>query len=171
MQATPSLPGFAAGILFFDLLVNLPGFSSASPVASLLAPSIDLLVVSAALVGISRTGEGVRVPLRIVMSVLLAALLGYEAAARFGLDAISRTLGFGFPAAGYVLGGVALLAAVALSYIGSGPVLRGFSFAIVRSLFVVAVALLAVLQVVSRQRILGPSAIPGLFRDIVGLFR
>jgi hypothetical protein len=171
MQATKSLPGFAAGLLFFDLLVNLPGFSSASPVASLLAPSIDLLVVSAALVGISQSGERSRVPLRIVVSVLLAALLGYEAAARFGLDAISRTLGIGFPAAGYLLGVVALLAAAALSYIGSGPVLRGFSFAIVRSLFIVVVALLAVLQVVSRQHILGPSAIPGLFRDIVGLFR
>lgn len=172
MQAAKSFPGLVAGFLIFDLLINLPGFSSLSPVVSLLVPSIDLLVVAAALVGIAQAGEQARVPLRIAVSVLLAALLGYEAAARFGLGAISRTLGFGLPTVGYVLGVVALVAVAALSYLGSGPVLRSFSFATVRSLFIVAVALLAVLQVISRNRILEPSAIPRVFRDVVGsLFR
>jgi hypothetical protein len=89
MQAAKSLPGLVAGLLFFDLLINLPGFSTASPVASLLAPSIDLLVVSAALVGIAQA----------------------------------------------------------------------------------AVALLAVLQVISGHRILAPSAIPRLVREIGSLFK
>ena len=171
MQAARSFPGLAAGFLIFDLLINLPGFSSVSPVVSLLVPSIDLLVVAAALAMVAQAGEQARVPLRIVVSVLLAALLGYEATARFGLDAISRTLGFGLPAAGCVLAGVAVLAVAALSYLGAGPVLRSFSFPIVRSVFIVAVALLAVLQVVSRNRILEPSAIPRLFRDVGSLFR
>jgi hypothetical protein len=170
MQAAQSVPGLAAGLLLFDLLVNLPGFSPSSPVASLLAPSIDLLVVAAALVGVSQAGEGARVPLRIVVSLLLAALLGGAAVARFGVDVVSRTLGFGSPAAGYALAVAALLAAAALSYVGSGPVLRSFSFPIVRSLFVVVVALAAVLQVVSRHRILGPSVIPRLFKGVAGLF-
>jgi hypothetical protein len=171
MHAARTFPGLVAGFLIFDVLINLPGFSALSPVVSLLAPSIDLLVVAAALVMIAQAGEGARMPLRIVVSVLLAALLGYEAAARFGLDDISRTLGFGHPVAGYVVAVIALLAAAAISWLGSGPVLRAFSFATVRSIFIVAVAVLAVLQVISRNRILEPSAIPRLFHDVASLFR
>ena len=171
MTPARSLPGLAAGLLLFDLLINLPGFAPAAPIASLIVPAIDLLVVCAALVGISQAGQGARTALRIVVAVLLAALLGYQAAARFGLDAIFRTLGGGHPGAGYAVGVAAFLGAAALAWVASGPVLRGFSFAIVRSLFIVAVALVAVLQVVTRGRILEPSAFPRLFRDIEGLFR
>jgi hypothetical protein len=146
------------------VLVNLPGFSAVSPVASLLLPSIDLLVVAAALLGVSQSGEQARVPLRIAVSVLLVALLAWQAAARFGVDS-------GFPTLGYFLGGAAVLAAGALAYLSSGPVLRGFSFPIVRSLFIVVVALLAVLQVISGRHVLAPSAIPRLFREVVSLFR
>jgi hypothetical protein len=171
MPAAKSLPALVAGLLFLDLLINLPGLSAASPVVSLLAPSIDLLVVAAALVGISQASEQARVPLRIVMSILLAALLCYKAAARFGVPAIAVSLGFGSPVAGYALGMVVCLAAAALVYFCSPLVLGSFSFATVRSLFIVVVALLAVLQVVSRHRIFEPSAIPRLVRDVGSLFR
>jgi hypothetical protein len=164
MQTARSIPGLAAGLFLFDLLINLPGLSAASPVASLLIPSIDLLVVAAALLGVSQAGEQARVPLRVVVSVLLMALLAWEAATRFGADE-------GLPTLGYLLGGAAALAAGALSYVSAGPVLRGFSFPMVRSLFVVVVALLAVLQVVSGQHVLAPSVVPRLFRAVASLFR
>jgi hypothetical protein len=44
--------------------------------------------------------------------------------------------------------------------------LHGFSSAIVRSTFLVVVALCAVLQVVARHRIFAPSIIPRLLREL-----
>ncbi|MGD0726699.1 MAG: hypothetical protein ABSB63_14200 [Spirochaetia bacterium] len=51
-KAVPrGIAGLIVGLLLFDLLVNLPGWSPGAPVSSLLAPSVDLLLVAAALMG------------------------------------------------------------------------------------------------------------------------
>ena len=169
MSAPRSLAGLLAGLLLFDVLVNLPGFSSGHPIGSLLAPSIDLLVTAAILWGAAQAGEGARVPLRIVVCGLLIVLLGIETARRFGAD-----LGGGSwmgAAAGCLLCLAAAAAVAFLSYLGSGLVVRGFSSVMIRSVFLVAVALLAVLQVVTAHRVFGPSEIPRLFRDAFSAVR
>ena len=174
MSAPRSLAGLLAGLLLFDVLVNLPGFSSTHPIGSLLAPSIDLLVAAAILWGAAQAGEGARVPLRIVVCGLLIVLLGLETARRFGADLPLRLLGGGSwvrAAAGCLLCLAAAASVAFLSYLGSGLVVWGFSSVMIRSVFLVAVALLAVLQVVTAHRVFGPSEIPRLFRDAFSAVR
>jgi hypothetical protein len=168
MSVPRSLLWFLAGLLLFDLLVNLPGFSPVHPIGTLLAPTIDLLVVAAVLWGAAQAGEGARIPLRVVVCVLLIVLLCLEAATRFGPDIPLRLLGAGSwvrAAAGCILSIAAVAAAAFLAYLGSGLVVRGFSSVMTRSVFLVVVALLAVLQVVTGHRVFGPSEIPRLFRE------
>ena len=167
MSVPRSLLGLLAGLLLFDVLVNLPGLSPAHPVGSLLVPSIDLLVIAALLWGAAQAGEGTRVVLRIAVCALLVILLGLEIAVRFGADIPLRLLGTGTwvrAAVGCLVSLAVVAAAVVLAYLGSGLVVRGFSSVIVRSVFIAVVAASAVLQVVAGHRLFQPSEIPRLFR-------
>jgi hypothetical protein len=165
MSALKSAARLVAGLFAFDLLVNLPGLSTAHPVASLLLPSIDLLVAAAALWGAAQAGDRGRRTLRIVICALLLLLLAAETALRFGIDIPLHM--FGWPAAAGCIVALLIVAAVAaVAWLSSGLVVRGFESAIVRNVFLVVVAALAVLQAVARYHLFASSALPRLFRAL-----
>jgi hypothetical protein len=156
-----------AGLLLFDVLVNLPGLSLSSPFSSLLVPSIDLLVIAAACMAIAQAGEPARVPLRIALGVLAVFLVSAGAGLRFGFNVPSRLLGSGGAAAGVAAAGWALsililAAAGAAAYVISGLLVRGFQPALIRSVMLLVISLAAVMQVVSGRRIFSASVIPRL---------
>lgn|GEM_PF-3571221 len=166
------LAGLIAGLFLFDLLINLPGWSLSAPVFSALAPSVDLLLVAAALLGAATASRGPRIFIRLAVCVLLVFLLGYAAGTRFGFDIAFRL--FGGTTAARVAAGclvcVAAGAAVAvLAWLFSRLVIHGFSHVVTRSVFLAVVALLTILQVVSGKHIFVQSEIPRLMRNI-GLF-
>ncbi len=166
------IAGLIAGLFLFDLLINLPGWSPAAPLSSLLAPSVDLLLVAAALLGAATAGRGPRIFIRIAVCLLLVFLLGYATGTRFGFDLAFRLLGRGSAVlflAGCILSAVAVAAAAGLAWLFSLLVTRGFSHLVTRSVFLAVVALLTILQVVSGRHIFTPSEIPRLARNI-GLF-
>jgi hypothetical protein len=173
MRDARFIPSLLAGFLAFDLLINLPGVLPGSLIASLLVPSIDFLIVAAALFGIAQTGARTRVWLRATLSVLLSFLLAYETGARFGFGAALGLLGGGsvlLDALSIALCLMVLAAAAGVAFLLSALVLRGFSSLIVRSSFLAVVAVCAMVQVLSGRRVFGPSALPHLARDIVSLF-
>ncbi|HUJ77197.1 MAG TPA: hypothetical protein VL359_20195 [bacterium] len=161
--------GLVPGVLLFDVLLNLPAFTPAEPVRSLLAPSIDLLVVAAACMGVAQAGPGPQRPLRIGLAALTAALAAAAAGLRFGWGAAGHLFG-GDPggslamaaAAGWALC-VLVAAAVGLcAFVASGPVVRGMQPRVARSVLLLVIALAAVLQVVTGHRVFTPSVIPRL---------
>ncbi len=162
----------AAGLFLFDLLINLPGWSSAAPVSSLLVPSVDLLLVAAALMGSATASPGPRLGIRIVVCVVLVFLLGWVTGTRFGFD-IAFSLFGGHSAARFAAGcavsAAAVAAAAGLAWLSSRLVIHGFSHIVTRSAFLAAVALLTVFQVISGGHIFVPSEIPRVVRAI-GLF-
>jgi hypothetical protein len=161
-----------AGLLLFDLLINLPGWFPSAPVASALAPSVDLLLVAAALMGAATASPGPRLGVRIVVCVLLVFLLGYAAGTRFGFDIPFRLFGGAEAvplAAGGLLCAAAVAAAAGLAWLFSRLVIHGFSHLVTRSVFLAVVALLTVLQVVSGRNVFTPSEVPRIVRAI-GLF-
>jgi len=165
MRSPRATLALLAGLFLFDILVNLPGFVPSSPVASLLVPSIDLLVIAAACMGIAQAGERARMPLRIALSVLALFLVACSAGLRFGLDAGARLFGGGaFPqvAAGWAVSFVLLAAAGAASFFLSGLLVGGLQQPISRSILLLVVCLAAVLQVVSGRRLFTASVIPRL---------
>jgi len=165
MRTARALPGLLAGLLLFDLLVNLAGFSPSSPLVSLLAPGIDLLVIVAVCMGIAQAGGNPRLPLRIAVSVLAVALVACGAGLRFGFDIAPRLFGGGNAgsiAAGWAVSASVLAAAGCLSFLLSGLLIAGFQPPIVRSLMLLVIALAAVLQVVSGRRLFSGSVIPRL---------
>jgi hypothetical protein len=173
-KSTRAIPGLLAGLAAFDLLINLPRLSLSAPVSSLLVPSIDLLVVAAALVGIAQASPGARKGLRIALGVLLALLLAYVAGARFGFDAALGLFGGHssiLEAASVVACLVAAAAAAWIAYLLSCPVLRGFSTLVSRSVFLLVVALCAVIQVLAGRHVFSPSALPGLVRSLASLLK
>jgi hypothetical protein len=156
-------------LFLFDLLINLPGWSPAAPVSSALAPSVDLLLVAAALMGAATAGRGPRIFIRIAACVLLVFLLGYATGARFGFDIAFRLIGGSSAvrlAAGCLLSAAAVAAAAGLAWLFSRLVIHGFSHIVTRSVFLAVVALLTVFQVVSGRHIFMPSEIPRLARTI-----
>lgn len=165
MRVSRTLPGLLAGLLLLDLLVNLPRFSPVLPVASLLAPTIDLLVIVAACMGIAQAGESPRRALRAAVSVLAVALAACGAGLRFGFDIAPRLLG-GSPAAmaaGWALAAAACAAAGVIAFLVSGLMVNGLQAPIIRSVVLLVIAAGAVLQVVSGRRLFGASVIPRLF--------
>ncbi|MGO9307573.1 MAG: hypothetical protein ACLQDL_00955 [Spirochaetia bacterium] len=168
MPTRRSILALLAGLLLFDILVNLPGFSPASPFRSLLLPSIDLLVIAAACMGISQAGERARLPLRIAVSALAALLVAWSTGLRFGFDIEARLFGGGslLPLAAGWTASLALIAASgAAAFLLSGLLVGGLQPQISRSVFLFLVSLVAVLQVVSGRRLFSPSVIP----RIIGL--
>jgi hypothetical protein len=165
MRPARPLTFLLAGLLLFDILVNLPGFTPSSPVASLLLPSIDLLVLTAACMGIAQAGEQARLTLRIALAVLALALLACGAGLRFGFDAGARLFGGGTVlrvTAGWAVSLVLLAAAGAAAFLLSGLLVVGLQPPITRSIVLLLVSLAAVLQVVSGRRLFSASVIPRL---------
>ncbi len=165
MRTARVLPGLLAGLLLFDLLLNLPGFSSSSPLASLLLPTIDLLVIMAACMGAAQAGEDARLPLRIAVSALAVVIAACSAGLRFGFDIAPRLFGGGSGlavAAGWVASAMILAAAGRISFLLTGLLIGGLRPPIIRSVMLLVIALAAVLQVVSGRRLFGASVIPRL---------
>jgi len=149
-------PGLLAGMVLFDVLINLPGVSQASPLTSLLAPSLDLLVVLAVLMSAAYGSQRVRTGFAVGVSVFLALFLGWQAYLRWGAPGAARIA---------VLCMAAVGAGVA-SFFLSRLVLRGFNDAVLRSLFLLAAASCAVVQAILGVRIFSPSGMPGILRAI-----
>ena len=160
-----ALVGLVAGLLLLDILVNVPAFSPAAPVRSLLAPSVDLLVLVAACMGIAQAGGPARRPLRVGLAVLAAGLMVCAAGLRLGWEAGGRLFGSGpamTAAAGWAVTVLAAAAAGLAAFLVSGLVVRGLEPPLVRSVLLLAIALAAVLQVVSGRRVFTGSVIPRL---------
>ena len=164
MRFPRAIVGLLAGLFLLDLLVNLPGFRSAAPAASLLLPSIDLLVLAAACMGIAQAGERARLPLRIVVSVVAVILIGCSAGLRFGFDAGAHLFGGGPVAetAGWMVSVLCAAAAGAAAFLLTGLLIGGLQAPVTRSVFLLVVSLAAVLQVVSGKRLFSASVIPRL---------
>jgi hypothetical protein len=171
-SAVAGLAGLIAGLLLFDLLINLPGWSPAAPAAYAFAPSVDLLLVAAALMGAATASPGPRLGVRIVVCVLVVFLLVYAAGTRFGFGIPFRLFGANSAvrlAAGGLLCAAAGAAAAGLAWLSSRLVIHGFSHIVTRSVFLAVAALLTVLQVVSGRHVFTPSEVPRIVRAI-GLF-
>jgi len=150
------VPGFLAGIVLFDILLNLPGLSSASPLASLLAPSIDLLVVLALLMSTAGAGQGARTGFSVGVSFLVALVFGWQAYHTWGEPSAWRLVALC----------AAACAAGAASFFLSKLVHRGFKDAILRNLFLLSAAGCAVIQAILGPRIFAPSTVPAILRAI-----
>ncbi len=167
------LPGLIAGLILFDLFLNLPGFDVASPFASLLVPSIDLLVVGAICAGIAQAGESSRRGLRIAAAVFVVFLLVYATGTRFGFGIAFHLFGSAgiLVAASCLASLLAIALAGAAGFLLSGLLVRGFSAPLVRSVFVLVIALCAVLQVLLGRHVFAASIIPRVIRDIAAHLR
>jgi len=160
-----ALVGLVAGLLLLDILVNVPAFSSAAPLGSLLVPSVDLLVLVAACMGIAQAGGAVRRPLRIGLAVLAVGLMACAAGLRLGWGAGGRLFGDSYAmtaAAGWAVSVLIAAAAGFVAFLVSGLVVRGLEPRLVRSALLLVIALAAVLQVVSGRRVFTASVIPRL---------
>jgi hypothetical protein len=164
MRSPRAIVGLLAGLFLLDLLVNLPGFRPAAPVASLLLPSIDLLILAAACMGAAQAGERARLPLRIVVSVLAVILVACSAGLRFGFDAGAHLFGGAVIAAvaGWAASLLLLAAAGAAAFLLTGLLVGGLEAPVARSIFLLVVSLAAVMQVVSGRRLFTGSVIPRL---------
>ena len=173
MRASRSLLGLLAGLLAFDLLLNVPRIDAASPILSLLAPSIDLLIVAAVCWGIAQGAELPRRGPRILACGLVAFLLAYALAARFGVDVVLRLFGGGSVAAVFSVALSAGIAAVALGavYLLTGLVAAGFQKPMVRNIFLLVVAISAILQVFTHNLLFTPSILARAVLDLLARLR
>jgi hypothetical protein len=167
-NAPAQLLSVAGGLLSADLLLNLPRFSASSSSAgyrgswagSLLAPSIDLLVISAVLLVGAQSGEAGRRASRILAAVIIVVFDLFAGLSRFGTP--TWLLFAALPAA----------AALALAgWLATGLFVRGFESALTRNAFLALVAVAAILQVALANRVLTPSVVPSMARDIASFFR
>ncbi len=169
-SARRALPGLLAGLVLLDLLMNLPGLLPAPAVGSLLVPSIDLLVIVAACIGIAQAGEASRVPLRIAAAVLAVLLVAWKTGTRSGwLDLPWRLFGDGsvpLAAAGCVVSLAALAAAGFAVFLLTGLLVRAFVTGVARSAAVLVIAAAAVVQVLLGKTVFAPSIVPRIIRDI-----
>jgi len=134
-------------------------------VGSLLAPSIDLLVLVAACMGIAQAGGPARRPLRIGLAVLAVGLMACAAGLRLGWGAGGQLFGGGpamTAASGWAVSALIAAAAGLAAFLVSGLVVRGLEPRLVRSVLLLLIALAAVLQVVSGRRVFAASVIPRL---------
>jgi hypothetical protein len=173
MHHARTYAGLCTGLLLLDLLLNCAGFSPSAPVGSLLLPSIDLLVAAAAFLGIAQAGtEGRRFLLALVCT-LVVALAVYRAGTRFGFAVGLRAFGGAGWAlvAGWVLTILCCAAGLAIAWVAGRLVVNGFASGITRSVFLLVVAVLAVVHVLSGNHVFLPSIIPRIVRDIAAAFR
>lgn len=190
MRRATTVIRLLAGLLFFDLLLNGAGFDPGSVVSTLLRPSLDLLVVAAALLvaaqadarpasgaragadARSGSGAGHRV-IRGIVCLFVAGIALHTLGRRFGLAAVVMPFGSAgaAAAAGWALVVVGAAILVGLAWVAGGLVVRGFATVAVRSVFLLAIAMMAVVHVLAGNRVFAPSELPRIVREIVGLFR
>jgi hypothetical protein len=160
-----------AGALAFDLLLNLPRLAPGALAASLLQPSVDLLVMA----GVCMTGarSGGRVAARVAAGVAVIVLAACAFGERFGWDIFLRLFGVGGMAAALsVLACSAAAAAVFLAgYWAGGLTAAGFADLVVRNVFLLAAALAVVAQVLTRVSVFSPSVVPRAIRAIGALMK
>ena len=169
MDRTGRAVRLLAGALIFDVLIDIPAFSVSAPVASLLAPSLDLLVVLALLLGVSTAAPRLRRGFAIAVSVFAAALLAWKAVDRFGpAHMISSLMNAPVPARAALVaaGAAAVAAAGAVAYLSSSLVLRGFEERLLRNVFLAAAAACAVTQALTGARVFSQSEIPRIIREV-----
>ncbi len=171
MKSARLAAGAVAGLLVLDLLLNLPGISAGSVAASLLVPSIDLLVVGAILFMAAQSPAGARRTLRMVAVAVLLVLACYEVASRFGVASPAALFGTGTAArvASCAVSLVILAAGFVAAWLAAGLVLRGIETPVLRNGFIALVALVAIVHVVSGGRVLAQSVVPRMVRDIAAL--
>jgi hypothetical protein len=155
MRGARTIPLLLLGILLLDLLLNAPAYSADSPVVSLLRPSLDLLLLLAALLVIGRAGERARFWLRIALLVPGLLLIVFTA------------IGWPGPVARFLE--LLLAAAGVLCFLCFGFVLRGFAHPVPRNVFLLAVAFLAILQITTGPEVFRQSAIPRIVAEIMRL--
>jgi hypothetical protein len=168
-----SVARLLAGLLLLDLLLNLPGLSPASPVASLCAPSIDLLAVAAVCLGAVRSDGAPRRGPRAAAAALAACLMACAVGERFGWTVFVGLFGGtgGFAAAASALVSLACAAAAFLAaYLVSGLVVAGLGDLIARNVFLLVVAASVVVQALAGVRVFAPSVVPKVIRTVGGLF-
>ena len=145
--------GLLAGIAGFDILMNLPCFSRVSPVATLLAPSVDLLVVLALLMTVTLVTQHASWGFAVAVALLVAFYVGWQAYRRWGVP----------PAVGQItLLGSGVVGVGVASFFLSKLVLRGFSNATLRSLVLLAAACCALIQALLGVRVFSSSMVPGM---------
>lgn len=148
-------------MLIIDLVLNAVLFDPASPVVSLLHPSLDAMLLLATLVLIAQAGSRTRLWLRV--GLVLPALFMIAAAAATGSGPIAV-----FLTERLALGVLALAAAGALCFVASGLVIRGLDSTLFRNVFLLAVSFLAILQITSRLPIFRQSAAARLIGQLLG---
>jgi len=162
MRGARTIPLLLLGILLLDLLLNAAAYSADSPVVSLLRPSLDLLLLLAALLVTGRAGERARFWLRIAQLVPGLHLVDFTAIEWPG--PVARFLELRLPIA------VLLLAAAGgLCFFCFGFVLRGFTHPVPRNVFLLAVAFLAIMQITTGREVFRQSAIPRIVTEIMRL--
>jgi hypothetical protein len=168
LSARRALPGLLAGLVLLDLLMNLPVLAPASAAGSLLVPSIDLLVIVAACIGIAQAGEGSRVPLRVAAAVLAVLLVAWKTGTRFGFDLPWRLFGDGtaLAAAGCLVSFAALAAVGVAVFLLSGLLVRAFVTGMARSIALLVIAAAAVTQVLLGRTVFAASIVPRIIRDV-----
>jgi len=162
--------GLAAGLLLLDVLLNVPLLSPRAPLASLLAPSIDFLVLTACCMGIARAGASAQQGLRIGFAVVAAAFLAGEAGLRFGWDAGGHLFGSGAgtgTTASWAISAVLLVAAGIAAFALSRLTVRGLQPPLARGVLLLAISLAAMVQVVSGRRLFAASIVPRLIARIL----
>jgi hypothetical protein len=145
--------GLLAGMAAFNILLNIHGFSWASPVASLLDPSVDLLVLMAILMTAALVNQRAHVGFAVGVAVLLALYVGWQVFQRWGAPLAAGRI---------ALIGLAALVAGVVSFFLSRLVVRGFDDATLRSLFLLAAACCVIIQALLGVRIFSSSVVPGL---------
>jgi hypothetical protein len=148
------------GMLVIDLVLNAAVFDPASPFASLLRPSLDLMLLLASLVLIAQAGARTRLWLR--GGLVAPALLMIAAAAATGPGPVAVFLTARLP-----LAGLALVVAGALCFLAFGLVIQGLASVMLRNAFLLAVSFLAVLQITSRLTIFRHSAAAQLIGQLL----
>jgi hypothetical protein len=149
-------------MLILDLLLNAPAFSAGSPVASLLQPSLDLMLLLAALVLVAQAGPRAQPLLRIGLLVPTLLMIGFTAAAWPGPVAV-------FLRSRLPLAIVLAAAAGGLCFLAFGLVLRGLAVPLQRNVLLLAVFFLAILQITARLAVFRQSVIPRLIAEVLRL--
>lgn len=160
VRTARTVPLLIAGMLIIDLVLNAAVFDPASPFASLLRPSLDLMLLLASLVLIAQAGARTRPWLR--GGLVVPALLMIAAAAATGPGPVAVFLTARLP-----LAVLALAAAGALCFLAFGFVIQGLTSVMLRNAFLLAVSFLAVLQITSRLAIFRQSAAARLIGQLL----
>ncbi len=179
MRRATVIIGLLVGLLLLDLLVNVAGFDPHAAIATLLRPSIDFLVVVALLLGAAQAGAGgpgrsggASAPHRIMRAIVCLFVVGialHTLSRRIGLGSVATVLGTG-RAVGWILVVLGAAAVAVIAWIAGGLVTRGFSTVLTRSIFLLALALFAVIHVLAGNRVFSSSEIPRIVREIPMLF-